>query len=490
MGDENTVLDTASARHLLRRTGFGALPKDLTAFTGMTRGTAADKLLNYKPHGFRPSGRDFESAHNKWIKTLVKARSPLQAKLVLFWHDHFATAFSKVQDVNLMADQISLLYQEGNGNFKTLVKDINRNPAMMEFLDTERNDKDHPNENYGRELQELFTLGVLDFNGQPNYTQEDVVQIARAFTGWRYDKRSSFLDTSNHDFNAEFQATRGPKVIYKSTGGFGPGGVNYAPTATDEGPQEIDTVIDIICQHKDSQGKNTVARRIAHRLLEYFAYPNPENQFADDMVAVSGFDTSFEITPLLRAVLVDDRFYATSSPAPFAAGTKKSVKWPVDYAVSTLRLLQMRLSGRDQHVAGGSFLSIFDQLSNMGQLLLDPPSVFGWDWETAWISSATLLARYGLARDLIASRGNGGSSFRPDRLMDLSLTDPAAIVDAVTGLLGVTDQLTSMERSALISYLTDNGMNPSLDLSDGDVRNTKLNGLFALVMESPAYQLH
>ncbi len=490
MGDANSILSTADARHLLRRTGFGALPKDMSTFVGMTRGDAADKVLNYRPQGFRPSGRDFYSAHNKWIKSLLKPKSALQAKLVLFWHDHFSTAISKVGDVNLMGDQISLLYREAKGNFKTLVKDINRNPAMMEFLDTVRNHKDEPNENYGRELQELFTLGVLDFAGNPNYTQEDVVQIARAFTGWGYDRHSSSLNSDDHDFNTEYQATRGPKVIYKSTGGFGPGGVNYAPTAADEGPQEIDTIIDIICTHTDTDGKNTVARRITHRLLEYFAYPDPETQFVDDMVIASQFDQNFEITPLLRAIFVDDRFYATSAPAPFGASTKKSVKWPVDYVVSSLRLLGMRLKGKDQYVDGGDGRSIFDQLSDMGQLLLDPPSVFGWDWETGWISSATLLSRYSFARDLTSARGHGGTSFRPDQLMSLSLTDPGQIVDAVTAVLGVTDQLTSSDRQAVIDYLTDGGANSSIDLTNTDVRNIKLNGLFALVMQSPAYQMH
>ncbi len=430
MGDANSILSTADARHLLRRTGFGALPKDMSTFVGMTRGDAADKLLNYRAQGFRPSGRDFFGAHNKWIKSLIKPKSALQAKLVLFWHDHFSTAISKVEDVDLMGDQIALLYREAKGNFKTLMKDINRNPAMMEFLDTVRNHDGHPNENYGRELQELFTLGVLDFAGNPNYTQEDIVQIARAFTGWSYDKRSSFLDASDHDFNAQYQATRGPKVIYKTTGGFGPGGVNYAPTAADEGPQEIDTIIDIICTHTDTDGKNTVARRITHRLLEYFAYPDPETQFVDDMVAASGFDVDFEITPLLRAIFVDDRFYASSAPAPFGASTKKSVKWPVDFVVSSLRLLGMRLKSKDQYVDSPAGRSVFDQLSDMGQLLLDPPSVFGWDWETGWISSATLLARSSFARDLTSARGHGGTSFRPDRLMDLSLTNPGQIVDA------------------------------------------------------------
>ncbi len=487
MGDENTPLGPAEARHLLRRTGFGAIPKDVDRIlsNSETRGQTADRLLSVTPPRLRPSGRDLEAAHDKWIKTLVKTRTPLQSKLVLFWHDHFATAISKVQRTDLMADQIGLLQSHAQGDMKQLVKDMNRNPAMMEFLDTVRNEKDVPNENYARELQELFTLGVHDFAGNPNYTQEDIVQIARAFTGWRYSRRDAVFVESRHDFMADFPE-RGPKVIYKSTGGFGSGGRSY--TVNGEGDVEIDAVIDVIFAHRDTDGKNTVARRTAHRLLEFFAHPAPATATVDAVVAASGFDTTFDIAALLRAIFVHDDFYATMAPAPWGPATQKSVKWPVDYVVSTLRLLGMRLRGRDQHLEGGSFDSILDQLSNMGQVLLDPPSVFGWDWETSWISSATLLARYGFARDIVASRGKG--PFRPERLVDLHLTDPGDIVDAVTDVLGVTDQLTAAERTTLIDYLTDDGVRASLDLNDSDLRNTKLNGLFALVMQSPAYQLH
>jgi uncharacterized protein (DUF1800 family) len=489
MGDENTVLSAAEARHLLRRTGFGALPRDLDRIisSGETRGETVDRLLAAKPQSVRPSGRDFESGHAKWIKFLVKTKTPLHAKLALFWHDHFATSIVKVEDLSLMSDQILLLHKEGAGNMKQLVKDMNRNPAMMEFLDTVRNRKHQPNENYARELQELFTLGVYDFAGNPNYTQDDIVQIARAFTGWDYDRGTAFFDDNRHDYTSDFPE-RGPKVIYQSTGGFGAAGRDF--TVNGEGAAEIDTVIDVIFDHTDTDGKKTVARRTARRLLEFFAHPDPDIAVVDEVVAASGFDTGWEITPLLRAIFVHDAFYATMAPAPFGGATKKSVKWPVDYVVSTLRLLGLRLKGREQALEGGRYLGILAHLDNMGQILLAPPSVFGWDWETAWISSATLLARYTFATEIAEARGKGSTSFRPDRLIDFSLTDAGDIVDAVTDVLGMTDQLTGAERQVLIDYASDGGANPTLDLNDGDTRNRKLNGLFALVLQSPAYQLH
>ena len=488
MGDQSTVLTTAEARHLLRRSGFGAPPAKVNAFAGMTRGAAADKLLAFTPAKFKPNGKDIRTVHNSWIKYMTTAAQPLQEKLVLFWHDHFATSNSKVDFPKIMTNQNFLLRQFCKGNFKDFVKFINKDAAMMEFLDTVRNQKEQPNENYARELQELFTLGVRDFNGAPNYDQKDIVQIARAFSGWDYNNKGvAAFDPDRHDTTDQFPE-RGPKLIYQSTGGFGPGGRDYTQPAG-EGPAEIDQVIDIIFQHTDSDGKNTVARYIAHKLFTYLGNAAPTTAVVDTLVADSQFDTTFNIGALVRAIFVNDAFYATDAPAPFGAGDLKSVKWPVDYVVTTLRLLNMRLKSKYLYVNGGSYASIRDQLNNMGQVLFEPPSVFGWNWETAWISSATLLARYGFARDVTSARGAGRTTFHPEKLSpelaaltNNSSADPNAIVNAVTDVLGVTDQLTSDDRVTLVNYLTENGAHPTLNLTNSDTRNSKLNGVFALVL--------
>jgi uncharacterized protein (DUF1800 family) len=499
MGDANTVLDVASARHLLRRTGFGAAPKYVQKIldSGLTRGQAADQLIAFKIKRFIPKGKFIDNAHDRWVKFMIKTKYPLQQKLVLFWHDHFATSNVKVENVRTMGLQIRLMHTMCKGSFKDFVKAMNRDAAMIEFLDTVRNHKDIPNENYARELEELFTLGVRDFAGHPNYTQQDIVQIARAFTGWdyEYDKGNALFHDYDHDYNDEFFGDRGPKVIYQSTGGFGGGGRAF--DANGEGAQEIDTVIDIIFDHTDTDGKNTVARRTARRLLEYFAHPiddpiSPADiAVVDQVVADSGFDTNWNIGGLLRAIFVNDAFYETAAPAPFTGSTKKSVKWPIDYVVTTLRLLGVNLASKFPYVDGGDQQRIRDHLASMGQTLLEPPSVFGWDWESSWISSATLLARYNFVTDIVSARnGHKSTAFRPERFIKLTLTDPDDILAAVTDVLGITDQLTAAERNALVDYLTDGGANPTLDLNDYDTRNRKLHGLFALVLQSPAYQLH
>ena len=461
---------------------------------GDTRGAAADRLLKFNPKKFQPggSGKDpsMRESHDKWISFMIASKFPLQEKLVLFWHDHFATSNAKVNNVRLMAQQNLLLRLFCKGNFRDFVKAINKNPAMMEFLDTVRNRRREPNENYARELMELFTLGVVDTAGNPNYLQEDIVQIARAFSGWRYDedKLVPFLREESHDFMNDFPE-RGPKVIFKSRGGFGPGGRSFAMNG--EGAAEIDTVIDTLFAHTDSDGKNTVARRTARRLLEYFAHAEPDSAVVDAVVTAAGFATNWNIHTLVRAILVHDAFYETAVPPPFGPTTKKSVKWPVDYVISTLRLLAITPKApRDQDLRIPDGGAIRDILTDMGQRLFEPPSVFGWDWEQKWISSATLLARFAFARDVVSARVKGKTGFHPEKLIDVRLTAPMAIVDAVTNLLGVTDQLTSAERDVLLDYLTDNGASPTINLFDEGIRNTKLHGLFALVLESPAYQLH
>jgi uncharacterized protein (DUF1800 family) len=524
MGDENTILTEADARHLLRRTGFEVKLRDLHLFTGRTRGFAANRLTRGHGTSFKPRVRyNLDDAdlrrevHDLWLNYIVGTSRQFQEKMVLFWHDHFACSNTTINDLVLTANQNKLLRRHCRGNvphatFKDFVKAINKDGAMMDFLDTIRNSKNKQNENYARELQELFTLGVKDLNGNDNYTQNDIVQIARAFTGWRTQQADgpgfkygdAFLNITQHDAGS-------PKVIYTTVGGFGSSGRDITLGGSNPPEAEIDTVIDIIFDHRDSDGKITVARYIAFKLLTYLATADPDKTVVDDVISKSNFDgsadptTAWELSALLREILVHDFFYAS-------VAQPRSVKWPVHYVVGTMRQLKMKLDvtkfDKPLTIDGVTKLvtisryhllndtasnhGIKDRIAGMGQILFEPPSVFGWDWETAWINSGTLLARYDFAVHVAQARGSGSKAFRPESLIDLSLTDPGDIADAVTTVLQVRDQFpaASAARAALISYLTDNGaVSPPLDLSNDTFRNKKLNGLFSLVLESPAYQL-
>ena len=431
-------------------------------------------LLDFTPKAFTPSGPDFATAVEKWIKYMWKARSRLQEKLVLFWHDHFATGFAKVQNVRLMATQNRTIRLNCKGDMRTLVKAMNTDAAMMVLLDTVQNHKDVPNENYGRELQELFTLGVDDLAGNPNYTQTDVEQIARAFTGWT-------VDPGNGKVSFDDRRPRHDRAVSRSWRRHEAGlrfhrRVRQPPRFDQpEGASEIDQVIDVIFRHRDTDLQNTVARRTTRRLLEYFCHggwATPDAGMIQTMdaeiIAPSGFDRTFVIADVLRAIFVHDVFYATMAAAPFSAATVKSVKWPIDYALGTLRLLGVKLKGKHLLVQGGSFTPITDHLSNMGQTLLDPPSVFGWDWETSWISSATLLARYTFARDVTGSR-TGGGHFRPEQLVDLDLTAAGRRASTPSPASSASPTSSKPEqRQVLIDYLTDGGVNPTINLHDPD----------------------
>jgi uncharacterized protein (DUF1800 family) len=363
---ESTPLTLADARHLLRRTGFEATIDAAQELLDKypTRGAAADFLLDFEPTKFKPGGRYIEDIHNKWVKYMIKTKRQLQEKLVLFWHDHFATSYEKVQDVDRMALQNRLLRTFCKGNFRDFVKAINKDPAMMDFLDTVRNHKDEPNENYPRELMELFTLGVKDPNDQPNYTQEDIVQIARAFSGWDVSRNEAYIDEDDHDKGdtiEDWSPLRGDKVIFKTRGGFNdPIGQSF-DNGTDYAG-EIDKVIDIIFQHRyGSPARLTVADYIARRLITFFAHPDPAASFVHDVVdnpVGSNFAGNWDLAVLLKQIFIHDDFYL-SAAAP-AAGVPKSVKWPIDYVVSTLRLLGMKLKSKYQYPAGGDVDSVSD----------------------------------------------------------------------------------------------------------------------------------
>lgn len=494
MGDANTILSEAEVRHVLRRTGFGAPPKEMKkvlrkAGNPATRGSLAEVLFSFKPRRYRLGGRDPYQAHNKWVAALAKTKFPVQSKLALFWHDHFATQIAVVGEVKIMARQIGLLHVQAAGNFKEFVKAMHRDAAMMEMLDTIRNRKAIPNENYAREVLELFCMGVTDLHGQPNYTQEDVSRLARAFTGWAYEwpKGTPTFRDWHHDYMAEYPE-RGPKVIFRSTGGFGPEGRDFASAG--EGEVEIDVATDIIFEHRDSAGRNSVAAWITRRLLEFYthdAYANPgpaEIEVIDEIIAASNFTSTWSIADLCRAIVEHDVFYETASPAPFDANTRKSIKHPIDYFVSTLRMTGVRLRTGEARVFGGSYDSAWSHLSKMGQQVLYPPSVFGWEWGRGFINSATLLARFAFSRDVTASEGSGG--FRPWKLVDMDLTLPEEILDAVLDSLGIADQFGPAERTILIDYLTDGGATATLDLWEDD---TKLRGLYLQVFQSPIYQM-
>lgn len=280
-----------------------------------------------------------------WLGEMRSTNDPLREKLTLFWHGHFATSVQKVRNAYWMWLQNETFRRLGRGPFSALVKAVSRDPAMILWLDLRESRAQHPNENFARELMELFTLG------EGNYTEKDVTEAARAFTGYR-------LQPMTQSFRfARFEHDGTEKEIFGQRGRF-----------------DGDAVIDLIL------AKPACGRFLAAKLWNFFAGEPPAPALLDHLAQAwraNGGDTA----AFLRHVFRSEAFYA-----PGVLGAQ--IKSPVHWLVSNTRVLETDFP---------SPLIAFFALRQLGQILFHPPSVKGWDGGRAWISTSTLLARYNLA---------------------------------------------------------------------------------------------
>src|SRR5579884_678240 len=321
--------------HLLRRAGFGATPAELDQYTALGFAGVVDRLLHpeqvddsatdqqvaplaLSTDATDPTARkEIENAKFYWLNRMLYTQRPLQEKMTLFWHNHFATADSKVANAVLMLQQMQLFRDNGLGSFQTLLQNVTRDPAMLIWLDNRLNRKGAPNENYAREVQELFTVGI------GNFTEQDVHEAARAFTGYTLDK--SF----NSVFNAKLHDS-GMKTFHGQTG-----------------PFDADDVLGILVQSP------ACAQFITTKLFTYFVYDNPDPSTISRLsntFASSGFD----IRSVLQDIFTGPEFL---SPQAYHA----VIKQPVDVVVGSLKSLNVQNVGPDATQA----------LRRMGQDLLN-----------------------------------------------------------------------------------------------------------------------
>jgi uncharacterized protein (DUF1800 family) len=441
------TLDYEKAAHLYRRAGFGGSEDEINALVGMDAGEAADRFLVFKPSKAAIRGKLTQVARS-WLKRMIQ-KPPLQEKMTLFWHGHFATSVEKVADFRPMAVQNGLFRSFAVGNFKALVRAVTKDPAMLVFLDGLENQTGNPNENYARELMELFTLGIVDDAGAPNYSQEDVHQLARALTGYVINRRKGRLLASRHDDAAD-------KTFMGVTGNLGVEGVPAA-----------DDVIEIIFSHLDTRApqKPRVARFLARKLARFFGPAQPSNTLVDTM-ADAFVGSGFEIAPTLRALFTDPEFY-------LPANMTSTVKSPVEFIVQPIKMLRAKTN----------FLAVPFALDPMGQTLYAPPNVAGWPGQLAWITAGTLLARYAYARDVGA-----GVGIRIDVKPFLTgATTTTDIVSRALYLLGPLHPPATVV-TRLDAYLND--PTPPSDLADPTFVDDKVRGLIALVLQLPQFQVH
>lgn len=463
------LLGPDGAAHLLRRAGFGPQKGEVERFASLSREKAVDQLIGNKtrkktpPRPKRDDRDNLQKMQRWWLKQMRSRKWRLHEKMVLFWHDHFPSSQSVVTRLRWLSMQNGVFREHALGSFRDLCYAVTRDAAMLDFLDGFRNQVESPNENYGRELMELFMLGVVDSNGVENYTQEDVRQLARACTGFRAerDKKGRFTDRVYLDPS---RFDDGTKTIfagmpYEASGNLGvenadgipfPGGLN---------------VIDLLLLHTDSDGRPTTARFLARKLWEWFAYPDPPIDLVDELADVF-VAAGYQIAPLVKAILTHDEFYTDAARASTA-------KTPADYALQAMEVLGAKSNMKE----------LPDYVRAMGLDLFNPPGVNGWNHSEAWLSTSRFLERFEFAQDLAAGRSKKVFSVNPKKLLDASATTTGALVDGLLARFGLT--VPAATRQQLIDYV-DGGA----ALGDDEWLEVKFRGLLLLLLTLPEYQVH
>ncbi|MBX3120191.1 MAG: DUF1800 domain-containing protein [Fimbriimonadaceae bacterium] len=403
--------------HLLRRFGLGASEAELDYYGEKGLSGAIDRLFAYEsveeplkaaPDEVTNDGKipNIREVQGWWMMKLLTTRRPLQEKITLFWHDHFATSAQKVNQPLMMIDQIDILRQNCLGKFRTLIGSVSKDPAMLFWLDNQYNVKGKPNENFAREVMELFTLGI------GNYTEKDILEAARAFTGWT-------IGVGRTDRQPPANANKPPR---RGQFVFRPGqhDSGLKEVLGNKGPFDGDDILNILCDHPQT------ARYITTKMWEWFAYPEPEKALIDKLS--SKFRSSaLDIKALVRAIMESPEFYSDKA-------VRAIYKNPVDFAASAVRQLGVgetlaqnveKAEPDKMRGAMAPAIGLSGVTKNMGMDLLFPPDVAGWDGGQNWISSATMVERIKLADRLFgtAQGGRGGVNFRYPA-MALLASDP------------------------------------------------------------------
>ncbi|MEY2725285.1 MAG: hypothetical protein RLZZ458_1152 [Planctomycetota bacterium] len=383
-----------TAAHLFRRAGFGANRSRLEAAIRSTPAATIDELLETaEPAEFQSemsrlaasaiAGGNAQPLSAWWLYRILATPCQLLEKMTLFWHGHFATSADKVTDPALMLAQNQLLRRCAFAGFEELVQEVSRDPAMLLYLDAASSRKAHPNENYARELMELFCLG------EGRYSEQDIREIARCFTGWEVRR-------GEYRFN-RFQHDTGEKQFLGQAGVYGG-----------------EDAVRIVLQQPSAP------EFIVEKLLRFFVMDEPPNVAALCAPLARQFrDSGLQIRPVLRTIFNSRLFFSTQSIA-------RKVRSPAELAIGLLRCLE----------GTTNTVELASSLNQLGQGLLYPPSVKGWDGGRAWINSSTLLGRSNLVRSLL-----GGPAARFGRttlrqyLTAHNLKSPGEILDELTLLL-------------------------------------------------------
>jgi uncharacterized protein (DUF1800 family) len=473
--------DMALMAHLLRRAGFGATRDELERCTAQGYEATVEELLH--PEKAPPALDDadlirryhvdenslmlVESCQAYWLYRMINTRRPLEEKLALFWHGVFATGYTKLNQPKQILTQIEMFRRHGLGSFRTLLLEVSRDPAMIFWLDNKDSHKTAVNENYGRELLELFSMGV------GNYTEQDVRQCSRAFTGWTIRNaslhsarvaRDSVWPYGRLDWQFEYRDDDhddGEKMFLGQSGTF-----------------DGEKIIDIICEQP------ATAKFVARHLYNFFVADEPpvpawqtvppQDPSAIQTLMDAFVSSHYDMRSVLRVLFNADffknaRFTKVKSPAEFVVGT-------------------VRLAG------GHRFPEVEDitlalESGYMGQQLLDPPSVEGWHTGAEWINSATLMSRVNFASQQFADIDKPGVRSIIDRVQAQGTRLSAEhVVDACLELMGPLT-VSEQTRQQLIGQVATGG--DILGVSEADVAASaeRIRELLQLIVATREYQL-
>ena len=511
--------DESTLRHLLRRTLFGFKQEDINAWKGKSMAEVVQLLLSPSPAPLPPvnnyndasfsdptvpagqtwvnapydgnaNGRRNSSLKSWWIGNLIQQTSSMHEKMTLFWHNHFATEAVDVNDARYMYRYYSLLRKYALGNFKELVLEITKDPAMLRYLNGYQNNKNAPDENYARELQELFTLGKgpLVF-----YTEADVRAAARVLTGYTVNATtiSSAFDPNRHDTgNKQFSTYYQNKVILGKTGA--------------NGAKETEELIDMLFLQQET------ALYLSRKLYRFFVYYEIDAATEANVILPMANlfrANNYEVKPVLELLFSSTHFYDPVNVAGM-------IKSPLDYCVGLCKEFKMQFP--DSTDFANQYL-MFDyirtQSSNMQQNLADPPSVAGWPayyqsplFHELWINSDTLPRRNQFMNVLLTSgyTRNSKKIFIDVLTYVNALSNPGnpnlLIRDTVAHLcaIGLTPEVIQFLKSILLSgqstdsYWTDAWTSYKANPTNVVARNmvlSRLNSMFSYLMNLPEYQL-
>ena len=485
--------DYAKAAHLLNRAGFGGPPSEIQNLADIGPDKAVSLLLDYEkipdptpdPDWAKPDPdeiRQFREAIKKadpeekkklqreqrqtyqrrmlelrgwWLQRMATGARPMQEKMVLFWHGHFATSVQKVRNPYYMWRQNELFRRLATGNWQQLLSEAGKDPAMLVWLDQAQSRKNHPNENFAREVMELFSLG------EGHYTEKDVTEGARALTGWSLNQQEE-----KYVYRPFFHDT-GIKNYLGQTGNF-----------------DGDDVIRIIVSQPQA------ARFITAKIWNYFAGQEPSPEFNEAMADVLRKNGS-NFKPFLRVMFSSEEFYSPNI-------VRNQVKSPVVWLVGSVRMLQNEMPPP---------IVSWGMLRQLGQDIFAPPNVKGWDGGVTWITTNTLLTRYNDAQTLVegtlpplskndfarkpgGDKGGGEKAMKAlqrirlggvdvDKILDADeRTDKGTIVAALEMRLFQTSLKGSQEQT-LREFL-----DSKTKMSDQDIRTA-----IRLMMSTPDYQI-